>query len=141
MGASWLEVDSLIRETERLFEFPHAEALPSVARARDVVAETAMVVSLAGLSDDQEAEVEAQLLLARARVAVLDAQTAVRRAADAVAASRAGRARALQLMSEARALRARDRSRAALSAPRASATPPTTAPMMALVRIPSRTAS
>jgi hypothetical protein len=141
MGASWLEVDTLIRETERLFEFPHAEALPSVARARDVVAETAMVVSLAGLSDDQEAEVEAQLLLARARVAVLDAQTAVRRAAEAVAVSRAGRARALQLMSEARALRARDRSRAALSAPRASATPVTTAPITALMRIPSPTAS
>jgi len=141
MGASWLEVDSLIRETERLFEFPHAEALPTVARARDVVAETAMVVSLAGLSDDQEAEVEAQLLLARARVAVLEAQTAVRRAADAVAASRAGRARALQLMAEARALRARDRSRAALSAPRASATPVATAPVTALMRIPSRTAS
>jgi hypothetical protein len=139
MGASWLEVDSLIRETERLFEFPHAEALPSVARARDVVAETAMVVSLAGLSDDQEAEVEAQLLLARARVAVLDAQTAVRRAADAVAVSRAGRARALQLMSEARALRARDRSRAALSAGRApdvkSREP------MALMRLPGTTAS
>jgi len=141
MGASWLEVDSLIRETERLFEFPHAEALPTVARARDVVAETAMVVSLAGLSDDQEAEVEAQLLLARARVAVLDAQTAVRRAADAVAVSRAGRARAQQLMSEARALRARDRSRAALSAPRASTTPVTTAPITALMRIPSPTAS
>jgi hypothetical protein len=141
MGASWLEVDSLIRETERLFEFPHAEALPPVARARDVVAETAMVVSLAGLSDDQEAEVEAQLLLARARVAVLDAQTAVRRAAEAVAVTRAGRARALQLMSEARALRARDRSRAALSAPRASATPVTTTPITALMRIPSRTAS
>src|SRR5882672_6282331 len=112
MGASWLEVDSLIRETEQLFEFPHAEALPSVARARDVVAETAMVVSLAGLSNDSEAEIEAQLLLARARVAVLEAQTAVRRATEAVAVSRAGRARALQLMSEARALRARDRSRA-----------------------------
>ena len=54
MGASWLEVDSLIRETEKLFEFPHAEALPSVTRAREVVAETAMVVSLAGLSDDSE---------------------------------------------------------------------------------------
>jgi hypothetical protein len=139
MGASWLEVDSLIRETERLFEFPHAEALPSVARARDVVAETAMVVSLAGLSDDQEAEVEAQLLLARARVAVLDAQTAVRRAAEAVAVSRAGRARALQLMSEARALRARDRSRAALSAGRA---PDVKSPgPMALMRLPGTTAS
>ena len=141
MGASWLEVDSLIRETERLFEFPHAEALPTVARARDVVAETAMVVSLAGLSDDQEAEVEAQLLLARARVAVLDAQTAVRRAVEAVAVSRAGRARAQQLMSEARALRARDRSRAALSAPRASTTPVTTAQVTALMRVPSPTAS
>ncbi len=139
MGASWLEVDSLIRETERLFEFPHAEALPTVARARDVVAETAMVVSLAGLSDDQEAEVEAQLLLARARVAVLDAQTAVRRAADAVVVSRAGRARALQLMSEARALRARDRSRAALSAGRA---PDVKSPEpMALIRLPGTTAS
>jgi len=139
MGASWLEVDSLIRETERLFEFPHAEALPTVARARDVVAETAMVVSLAGLSDDQEAEVEAQLLLARARVAVLDAQTAVRRAAEAVAVSRAGRARALQLMSEARALRARDRSRAALSAGRA---PDVKSPgPMALMRLPGTTAS
>jgi hypothetical protein len=139
MGASWLEVDSLIRETERLFEFPHAEALPTVARARDVVAETAMVVSLAGLSDDQEAEVEAQLLLARARVAVLDAQTAVRRAAEAVAASRAGRARALQLMSEARALRARDRSRAALSTGRA---PDVKSPgPMALMRLPGTTAS
>ncbi|HEY8147680.1 MAG TPA: hypothetical protein VIK51_02025 [Vicinamibacteria bacterium] len=141
MGASWLEVDSLIRETDKLFEFPHAEALPSVARARDVVAETAMVVSLAGLSDDQEAEVRAQLLLAHARVAVRDAQSAVRRAAEAVAVSRAGRARALQLMAEARALRARDRSRAALSAPRASATPVTTAALTALVPIPSRTAS
>src|SRR6266850_8416764 len=115
MGASWLEVDTLIRETEQLFEFPHAEALPPVTRARDVVAETAMVVSLAGLSDDSEAEVEAQLLLARARVAVLEAQTAVRRATEAVAVSQAGRARALQLMSEARALRARDRRRAVLS--------------------------
>ncbi|HEU0108808.1 MAG TPA: hypothetical protein VFT38_21680 [Vicinamibacteria bacterium] len=136
MGASWLEVDSLIRETEKLFEFPHAEALPSVTRAREVVAETAMVVSLAGLSDDSEAEVAAQLLLAHARVAVLDAQTAVRRAAEAVAVSRAGRARALQLMSEARALRARDRSGAVLSAPRAAAPP--AAPIMALMRIPTR---
>jgi len=135
MGASWLEVDSLIRETEKLFEFPHAEALPSVTRAREVVAETAMVVSLAGLSDDSEAEVEAQLLLAHARVAVLDAQTAVRRAAEAVAVSRAGRARALELMSEARALRARDRSQAVLSAPRAEA--PLAAPITALTRIPT----
>jgi hypothetical protein len=139
MGASWLEVDTLIRETETLFEFPHAEALPSVARARDVVAETAMVVSLAGLSDDQEAEVEAQLLLARARVAVLDAQIAVRRAAEAVAVSRAGRARAFQLMSEARALRARDRSRAVLAATRPTVAEPV--PAAALMRLPATTAS
>ena len=65
MGASWLAVDTLIRETEKLSEFPHAEALLSVTRARDLVAETAMVVSLAGLSDDPQAESEAQLLLAR----------------------------------------------------------------------------
>ena len=97
---------------------------------------TAMVVSLAGISNDSEAEVEAQLLLAHARVAVLEAQTAVRRAAEAVAVSRAGRARALQLMSEARALRARDRSRTVLSAPRAEA--PLAAPITALMRIPTR---
>jgi hypothetical protein len=139
MGASWLEIDSLIRETEKLFEFPHADALPPVARARDVVAETAMVVSLAGLSDDHGAETEAQLLLARARVAVLEAQTAVRRAVEAVATSRAGRARALQLMAEARALRARDRSRATLTAPRAEA--PLPSPITALVRVTTTTAS
>jgi hypothetical protein len=69
MGASWLEVDTLIRETEKLFEFPHAEACPPSHGRRDMVAETAMVVSLAGLSDDHEAESEAQILLARARVA------------------------------------------------------------------------
>jgi len=115
MGASWLEVDTLIRETEKLFEFPHAEALPQVARARDMVAETAMVVSLAGISGDQEAETEAQILLARARVALLEAQVAIRRAAEAAAHCRAGRDRALQLMAEAKALRARDRSRAMLA--------------------------
>ena len=52
MGASWLEVDKLIRELDTLTEFPHADALPSVVRARDMVAETAMIVSLAGLSDE-----------------------------------------------------------------------------------------
>ena len=135
MGASWLAVDTLIRETEKLCEFPHAEALPSVARARDLVAETAMVVSLAGLSDDPQAESEAQLLLARARVAVLDAQTAVRRAAEAVVTSRAGRAHALQLMAEARALRARDRSRAVLSRAEVA---PVAQPIVALMRISTR---
>src|SRR5437764_336780 len=110
MGASWLEVDKLIREVGTLSEFPHAEALPSVTRARDVVAETAMVVSMAGLSEEPQAEREAQDLLARARVAVLDAQVAVARAVEAVAHCRAGRARAQALMAEARAMRARDRS-------------------------------
>jgi hypothetical protein len=135
MGASWLAVDTLIRETEKLSEFPHAEALPSVARARDLVAETAMVVSLAGLSEDPQAESEAQILLARARVAVLDAQTAVRRATESVATSRATRARALQLMQEARALRARDRSRAVLS--RAEVAPVTAPVVVALMRLPT----
>src|SRR4029453_3811284 len=135
MGASWLAVDTLIRETEKLSEFPHAEALPSVARARDLVAETAMVVSLAGLSEDPQAESEAQILLARARVAVLGAGTGGGRATESVVASRATRARALQLMAEARALRARDRSRAALS--RAEVAPVTAPPITALMRIPS----
>ena len=135
MGASWLAVDTLIRETEKLCEFPHAEALPPVTRARDLVAETAMVVSLAGLSDDPQAESDAQLLLARARVAVLDAQTAVRRARESVELSRAGRERAQQLMSEARALRARDRSRAVL---RQAAVVTTTVQVTALVRLPAQ---
>jgi hypothetical protein len=134
MGASWLEVDTLIRETEKLFEFPHAEALPQVGRARDLVAETAMVVSLAGVSGDQEAETEAQILLARARVALLEAQVAIRRAAEAAANCRAGRERALQLMSEARALRARDQSWAVV-AQRVTAVAPS--PVTALARIPS----
>ena len=137
MGSSWLEVDTLIRETEKLFGFPHAEALPAVARARDVVAETAMVVSLAGLSDDTQAETDAQLLLARARVAVLDAQTAVRRAAEAVAVSRAGRARAEQLMAEARALRARDRSRPVASAGRLVGVEPVAVTALMRLREPS----
>ena len=131
MGASWLEVDTLIRETEKLFEFPHAEALPLVARARDVVAETAMVVSLAGLSGDHEAETEAQILLARARVALLEAQVAIRRATEAAASCRAGRERASQLMAEARALRARDQSWA-MRVPRATVAAPS--PVTALMR-------
>jgi fatty acid/phospholipid biosynthesis enzyme len=139
MGASWLAVDTLIRETEKLCEFPHAEALPSVTRARDIVAETAMVVSLAGLSEDPRAEAEAHDLLARARVAVLEAQLAVRRASEAVTVSRAGRARALQLMAEARALRARDRSRAVLSAGRMAVVAPSA--VTALMRLPEPSAS
>jgi hypothetical protein len=137
MGASWLEVDKLIRELDTLTEFPHADALPSVVRARDTVAETAMVVSLAGLSDAPGAEIEAQDLLARARVAILDAQLAVRRASETVALSLGGRARAKQLIEEARALRARDRSRATLTAARAA----TPQPVMALMRRPEPAAS
>src|SRR5438128_1540828 len=121
MGASWVEVDKLIREVETLTQFPHAEALPPVTRARDVVAETAMVVSLAGLSDEPRAEMDAHDLLARARVAVLDAQIAVERAREAITASRAGLPRAQALIADARALRARDRSRATMSAGRAPA--------------------
>ena len=127
MGASWLEVDKLIRELDTLTEFPHAEALPSVVRARDMVAETAMVVSLAGVSGDARAERDAQDVLARARVAILDAQAAVRRAAETVALSREGRPRAQQLMAQARALRARDLSRSALSAAWASTSAETAA--------------
>ena len=121
MGASWLEVDMLIRELDRLTEFPHAEALAPVVRARDLLADTAMVVSRAGLSGDARAERDAHDLLARARVAMADAQTAVRRAAETVALSREGRARAQQAMAEARALRARDQGRSVLGAARASA--------------------
>ena len=124
MGASWLEIDTLIRELETLTLFPHSEALPAMTRARDIVAETAMVVSMAGLSDDPRAESEAQDLLARARVAMLDAQVAVNRATEAMAVSRAGRARAQALIAEARAIRARDRSRNALDVGRASKAPP-----------------
>jgi hypothetical protein len=129
MGASWLEVDTLIRELEMVTEFAHAEALSPVARARDLVAETAMVVSLAGLSDDRQAERAAHDLLARARVAIRDAQFAVRRAEEAVAHTRAGRARAAQLIADARALRARDRSRASFTAVR-------TTTVTALMRLP-----
>jgi hypothetical protein len=120
MGASWLEVDKLIREVELLSEFPHSEALPQVTRARDMVAETAMVVSLAALSEEPQAEKEAQDLMARARVAVMEARVAIQRATDAVAACRAGRGRAEKLVAEARALRARDRSGPTLRAGRAT---------------------
>ncbi len=67
MGASWVEVDRLIREVTGLCEFPHAEALGAVVRARDVVAEAAMAVALAALSGDALSGVEGQDLLARAR--------------------------------------------------------------------------
>jgi hypothetical protein len=135
MGASWLEIDKLIREVETLAQFPHAEVLPPVTRARDVVAETAMVVSLAGISDQRQAESEAQDLMARARVAVLDAQIAVTRAMEAVAQCHAGRARAQAMVAEARALRARDRSRASLAVGRAAAPDEASPP---LIRVSER---
>ncbi len=67
-----------------------------------------MAVALAALSGDAQSEVEVQDLLACARVAVRDADIAVRRAQDAAALYRAGRERAQRLMAEARALRAKD---------------------------------
>ena len=79
-----------------------------VTRARDTVAEAAMIVSRAGVSGDPDEETEAQLAMARARVTLHDAQVAVRRANEAVVATQAGCNRAQRLIEEARALRARD---------------------------------
>ena len=81
----------MIREVTGLCEFPHAEALGAVVRARDVVAEAAMAVALAALSGDALSEVEGQDLLARARVAVRDADLAVSRAQETAALYGAGR--------------------------------------------------
>jgi hypothetical protein len=135
MGASWLEIDKLIRELDTLGEFPHADALPPVVRARQMVAQTAMVVSLAGVSDEPQAEVEAHDLMARARVAVLDARIAVQRAQETVELSRATRAQTHALIAEARALRAKDRPRGTVSVGRSpSAAPAETA----LMRMPAR---
>jgi hypothetical protein len=108
MGASWVEVDRLIREVIALGEFPHPEALGPVIRARDVVAETAMAVTAAGVSDDPRAEIEGHDLFARARVAVRDAELAVRRAQENAALYRAGLERTQRLMEEAKAIRAKD---------------------------------
>jgi hypothetical protein len=132
MGASWLEVDTLIRQLDAVAEFPHADALPAVMRARQMVAQTAMVVSRAGLSDERQAETEAHDLLARARVAVLDATVAVQRAKETVELSRATRAQAHALIAEARALRARDRSRSTLSV---GVAPAATPAKVALARV------
>lgn len=108
MGAWWVEVDRLIREVSALTALPHAEALAPVVQARDLVAETAMVIAAASVSGDRQAEARGQDRLAQARVAVLDAERAVRRAQETAALYRAGHDRALQLMAEARALRAKD---------------------------------
>ena len=119
MGASWLEIESLLKQLDEVSSFPHAEALMPVTRARDTVAEAAMLVSRAALSGDLRAEREAQDAMARARVTLHEAQVAVRRAGEAVVASREGCDRAQRLIHEARALRARDVGRplAATTAP------------------------
>ena len=39
MGASWLEIESLLKQLDEVIAFPHAEALMPVTRARDTVAE------------------------------------------------------------------------------------------------------
>ena len=108
MGASWLEIESLLKQLDDVTSFPHAEALMPVTRARDTVAEAAMIVSRAGISGDPQEEAEAQIAMARARVTLHDAQVAVRRANEAVIATQTGCDRAQRLIEEARALRARD---------------------------------
>ena len=108
MGASWVEVDRLVRAIAELAGFPHAEALPAVVHARDLMAETAVAVARAGASDDEAAEREAHDRLARVRVALLDAQRAVRLAREAAALFHAGRERAERLLAEATRLRAGD---------------------------------
>ena len=108
MGASWLEIESLLEQLDKVTSFPHSEALMAVTRARDTVAEAAMIVSRAGLSGDPQDEAEAQIAMARARVTLQDARVAVLRAHEAIAATQSGCARAQRLIEEARALRARD---------------------------------
>jgi hypothetical protein len=117
MGASWVEVDSLLRELENIAQFPHADALMPVVRARDTLAEAAMLVSVAALSENPTEERAAQDALARARVFLGEAQNAVARAKEAVQLARSGRGHAQALISQARSLRARDR----FKAPAASA--------------------
>ena len=116
MGASWLEIESLLKQLDEVTSFPHAEALMPVTRARDTVAEAAMLVSRAGVSGDRRAESEAQDAMARARVTLHEAQVAVRRANEAVVATRDGCERAERLIREARELRARDGGRPAVMA-------------------------
>jgi hypothetical protein len=118
MGASWLEIESLLKQLDEVIGFPHAEALMPVMRARDTVAEAAMIVSRAGISGDPREEAEAQLAMARARVTLHDAQVAVVRAREAVVATQEGCGRAQRLIEEARALRARDGSPDRRAAPR-----------------------
>jgi len=123
MGASWLEIESLLKSLEEVTSFSHAEALLPVTRARDTVAEAAMIVSRAAFSSDPKQEAFVHDALARARVTVREAEVAVRRAEEAVKLSRSGCDRARQLIEEARQLRARD-SASALSRPVEAPLPP-----------------
>jgi hypothetical protein len=135
MGASWLEIEALLKELGEVTSFPHAEALLPVTRARDTVAEAAMIVSRAGVSGDPRAEAEAQDAMARARVTLHEAQVAVRRAREAIVVSRGGCERAERLIREARAMRARDGGRPAVG-PQASAAPAWSARTALVLRRP-----
>ena len=108
MGASWIEIESLLKQLDDVTAFPHSEALMPVNRARDMVAEAAIIVSRAALSGDAKEEAEARVAMARARVTLDEAQVSVRRAREAVEISKNGCDRAHQLIDEARRLRARD---------------------------------
>ena len=108
MGASWVEIETLLEQLDEVVAFPHSQALMPVNRARDSVAEAAMIVCRAGLSGDPGQEAEARLAMARARVTIDEAQVSVRRAREAVEATKSGCDRAQRLIDEARQLRARD---------------------------------
>lgn len=108
MGASWVEIETLLQQLDEVTSFAHSEALMPVNRARESVAEAAMIVCRAGLSGRTGDEDEARIAMARARVTLAEAQLAVRRAREAVEASKTGCDRAQRLIEEARELRARD---------------------------------
>lgn len=108
MGASWVEIETLLKQLDEVVSFPHSQALMPVSRARETVAEAAMIVCRAGLSGEPGDEAEARVAMARARVTIAEAQVAVRRAREAVEVSRTGCDRAARLIEEARQLRARD---------------------------------
>ena len=109
MGASWVEIETLLQQLDEVTAFVHSEALMPVSRARETVAEAAMIVCRAGLSGQSGDQDEARIAMARARVTLAEAQVAVRRAREAVEASKTGCDRAQRLIEEARELRARDR--------------------------------
>ena len=100
MGASWLEIESLLKSLEEVTSFRHAEALLPVTRARDTVAEAAILVSRAAFSSDPREEATVRDALARARVTLREAEVAVRRAEEAVTLSRNGCDRARARVSE-----------------------------------------